>query len=107
MDGTFSAAAGLPTGAPQIVMSQFSSSSPIKSYKGPVPQAWTDYCLVMGGHWVYNPVTQPVLPIPTSGLCQEYWSFTAHPLNVRLLPAPFLSNGRTSRVEFGSAKIPC
>eukprot|EP00972_Heterocapsa_arctica_P051414 7563276-Heterocapsa_arctica.AAC.1 len=46
----FAAAAGLPTSAPQMICSQFSSSTPTISYKGPVPQACTDYCLVMGAH---------------------------------------------------------
>eukprot|EP00972_Heterocapsa_arctica_P096278 14204941-Heterocapsa_arctica.AAC.1 len=62
----FSAAAGLPSGAPQKVRSQFSSNASIISYKGPVPQAWTDYCLVMGGHWAYASNPREVLPHPNT-----------------------------------------
>eukprot|EP00972_Heterocapsa_arctica_P059097 8713285-Heterocapsa_arctica.AAC.1 len=61
----FSAAAGLPSGVPQIVKSQFSLRAPAISYKGPVPQAWTDYSLVLSGQWVHATREYPHVP--------KYW----------------------------------
>eukprot|EP00972_Heterocapsa_arctica_P067081 9900012-Heterocapsa_arctica.AAC.1 len=75
----FAAAAGLPTSAPQIICSQFSSNTPTISYKGPVPQAWTDYCLVMGGHWVYNPEPRTILPHPNIWTLEEILELHSSP----------------------------
>eukprot|EP00972_Heterocapsa_arctica_P004832 716407-Heterocapsa_arctica.AAC.1 len=47
----FAAASGLPNSAPRSASLHNSSDTSTISHKGPVPQSWTDYCLVMGGHW--------------------------------------------------------
>eukprot|EP00972_Heterocapsa_arctica_P105989 15612197-Heterocapsa_arctica.AAC.1 len=67
----FAAASGLPISSPRSASLHNSSDTPTISHQGPVPQSWTDYCLVMGGHWVYNPAQRPILPRPNTWTLEE------------------------------------